>query len=122
MIFPTQKRIICIDESGDDCELFSVVLTQAGYEVKSATSFKSSLQFIENSQFNLCIANISLFRHGGFELLEEIRAVYPSIPLIICSPDARDSTREQAMQLGVQAFLTKPVDFDLLVETVAQLI
>lgn len=117
-----KKRIICIDESGDDCELFHIVLTQAGYEVRSARSFAESLQFIENSQFNLCIANISLFRHTGFELLEKVREIYPAIPLIICSPDARNSTREKANQAGAQAFFTKPINFDSLVETIAQLI
>ncbi|MDZ8052788.1 MAG: response regulator [Aulosira sp. ZfuCHP01] len=46
----------------------------------------------------------------------------PSIPLIICSADARSSTRQQAMQADAQAFFIKPIDFDLLVEAIAQLI
>lgn len=117
-----KKRIICIDESGDDCELFNIVLSQAGYEVRSARSFTESLQFIEDSQFNLCIADISLFRHTGFELLEKVREIYPAIPLVICSPDARDSTREKAIQAGAQVFFTKPINFDSLIETIAQLI
>lgn len=46
------KRILCIDNSKDDCELFGFVLAQAGYKVKSAQVAEAALQLIKAAQFD----------------------------------------------------------------------
>lgn len=122
MVSLIERQVLCVDDTEDDCELFSFVLTQAGYEVRSAQSVADALQLIENNNFNLCLFDLSLSDGSGFELLEKIQRINPTIPVIICSGDARNSTRTQAMQAGAQAFFTKPIDFDLLIATVAQLL
>ena len=122
MISFLKKRILCVDDSEDDCVLFSLILTEEGYEVESAQSFTDAAQLIETSVFDLCSFDISLQDGTGFELLEKVRAIAPSMPIIICSGDARGSTQEQVMAAGAQAFFTKPIDYDLLVKTIAQII
>lgn len=122
MIYSAKKQILCVDNSKDDCELFNFILTQAGYEVEIAQSLTEALQLLENNQFDLYLFDISLSDGTGFELLKQVRAIDLSIPIIICSADARESTRQQVIQAGAQAFLTKPINFDLLIETIAQFI
>jgi CheY-like chemotaxis protein len=116
----SKKRILCVDESNDDCELLSILLTQELYQIETAHSLVSALQLIESKPFDLCLFSITLWNRMGFTLQEEIRAIDPSIPVIICSSDARDTTRQQARQAGAQAFLTKPLDYDLLLKIIAQ--
>jgi CheY-like chemotaxis protein len=116
------KRIICVDDSGDDCELFHFILTRVGYAVESAQTFQEALQLIEKGQFDLCLTDISLDGGTGFELLERVHALNPAIPLVVCSADARDATRERALQAGVRAFFTKPIDCDALVDTITRLV
>jgi CheY-like chemotaxis protein len=114
------KRILCVDDTGDDCELFTLVLDEAGYEVMSAQSFADALQLIETVPFDLGVFDISIPDGTGLELLARVRKMNASIPVIMCTADIREATRQQAMQAGAQALLTKPVDIDRLVETVAQ--
>ncbi|MBE9053184.1 response regulator [Nostocales cyanobacterium LEGE 11386] len=122
MVSLTKKRILCVDDSEDNCDLFSFILTEAEYEVESAYSFTEALQIIKTRQFNLCLFDINLPDGTGFELLEKVHAINPSISIIVCSGNGDDFTHQQAMQAGAQAFLTKPIDFDLLVKTINQLL
>jgi CheY-like chemotaxis protein len=117
-----KKRILCVDDAEDDCVLYSLILTEAGYEVELAQSFGDALNRIENSLFSLFLFDLSLWDGTGFQLLEKSRVINPSIPVIICSADARDSIRQQVIQTGAQAFFTKPIDFDFLVESIAQIL
>jgi DNA-binding NtrC family response regulator len=122
MVSVAKKMILCVDDTGDDCELFNFVLTQAGYDVEVAQSMQAALQLFETHQFDLCLFDLSLSDGTGFQLLEKVQSIDPTIPVIICSGDARGSTQQQAMQAGAQAFFTKPIDFDLLIETIARLL
>jgi CheY-like chemotaxis protein len=122
MVSLMAKQILCVDDSRDDCELYDFILSEAGYRVELAQSLSDALQLIDSNQFDLYLFDISFLGGTGFELLEKVRAIDSSIPVIICSADARDSIREQAMQAGAQAFLTKPIDFNLLVATITQLL
>lgn len=96
------------------------MLTENGYAVKTVPSSTEALQLIRNDLFDLCLSDLSLSEGTGIELLEKVRAINPFIPLIICSADVRESTQEEALQAGADAFFTKPVDFDLLMKTIAQ--
>lgn len=120
LIAVSKKRILCVDDAGDDCELFSLILSEVGYEVESAQAFEDALQLIEKNRFDLYLFDISIAGRTGFELLKQGRTIDPSTPVIFCTADGRDSTREQALEVGAQAFLTKPVDIDYLVKTIAQ--
>jgi CheY-like chemotaxis protein len=115
------KRILCVDDSKDDCDLYSFILSEAGYVVELTQSFTDALQLIEGNKFDLCLLDISVLGDTGFEALQTIRAINPSMLFIICSADARDSIQQAAIQAGAQAFFSKPTDFNLLVATIAQL-
>lgn len=116
------KRILCVDDSKDDCELYSFILSEAGYEVELTQSFTDVLQLIDSHKFDLCLFDISVLGDTGFEAIAKVRAIDPSMLVIICSADARDSVRQGAIQAGAQAFFSKPIDFNLLIETIAQLL
>lgn len=116
----SSRRILYVDDSKDDCELLRIMLTENGYAVKTVPSSTEALQLIRNNLFDLCLSDLSLSEGTGIELLEKVRAINPFIPLIICSADVRESTQEEALQAGADAFFTKPVDFDLLMKTIAQ--
>ncbi|MCC5638827.1 response regulator [Nostoc sp. CHAB 5844] len=122
MVSSTAKRILCVDDSKDNCELYDFILSQAGYDVESMQSLSAALQLINSNKFDLYLFDISLVDGTGLELLEKVRAIDSSIPVIICSADTRDSIQEEAKQAGAQVFLNKPIDVDFLVETITQLL
>jgi CheY-like chemotaxis protein len=117
-----RRRILCVDDSQDNCELFSFILSEAGYEMESAQSISEGIKVAQSGNFKLFLVDLSLLDGSGFELVEQIRAFDPLTPIVVCSGDGRDSTRDEAMRVGVQAFLTKPIAPDLLTQTIAKIL
>jgi DNA-binding NtrC family response regulator len=58
----------------------------------------------------------------GTERIEPLQAVTPTTPIIIISGDVREANQAQALHLGAQAFLSKPVNVDEVAELIAELI
>jgi DNA-binding NtrC family response regulator len=118
----TKKWILYVDDSQYCTQLFSIFLSEAGYDVESAYSSIEALQLIETHQFNLCLFDLSLPDGSGLNLLEKVHAIHPSMPIIICSGYGDDSTQQQALLTGAIGYLTKPIDFELLVQTINQFV
>jgi CheY-like chemotaxis protein len=118
----TENKVLCIDDSQDNCELFSFILSEAGYQVEVAHSLSEAKQFLKNNQFSLCAVDISLPDGTGFELIEQIRLINPSTKIIVCSGDSRHCTQQQIEKANVQAFFRKPLDFEILLDRIAKLL
>ena len=58
----------------------------------------------------------------GLQLLEAIKKLFPAIPVMMVTANGDDERRKRAAEYGAAEFLTKPVDFDALKETVAALV
>jgi two-component system, LuxR family, response regulator FixJ len=52
--------------------------------------------------------------HSGLELLQRLRTIGSTIPVIIITADTSATTRSRAMRGGAHAYLTKPVSSDAL--------
>ncbi|MBD2258158.1 response regulator [Pseudanabaena sp. FACHB-2040] len=117
-----KPRILCVDSSADDCELLRFVLSDAGYEVEAVQTLAEGVQVALSSLPDLYLLDVYLPDGTGFDLVKRIRTLTPVAPVIICSADVRETTRQQATAVGVQAFMAKPVNLDVLTETVARLL
>lgn len=122
MVLPLKRKILCVDDSQDSCDLLSFILDDAGYEVEIAQSVTDGLQLAKCGEFKLYLIDLSLSDGTGFELIEKIRAFDQSTPIVVSSGDVRESVQDKAMQVGVHAFLKKPIDLDQFVRTIAELV
>ena len=122
MVLLVKKRILCVDDSVDNCDLLSFILDDAGYEVETAQSVTEGLQLALRGKFTLYLIDLSLSDGSGFDLIEKIRAFDRKAPIVVCSGNARKSVQDEAMRVGVQAFFTKPIDPDQFARTIAELL
>jgi CheY-like chemotaxis protein len=122
MVVPVKKRILCVDDSPDNCELLSFILEDAGYEVETAPSVTEGWQLARSGEFKLYLVDLSLSDGSGFDLIEKIRAFDRSTPIVVCSAYLRESVQDEAKRVGAQAFLSKPIDPDQFAKTIAELL
>lgn len=119
---PLKKRILCVDDNEDTCSILTIFLSQSGYEVTTASSFADGLNLAQTEYFDLYILDLWFKDGSGLELCQQIRAFDLFTPIVICSADVYESVQEQAIKTGAQAFIPKPLEFDLLLEIMAKLI
>ncbi|HEX8090122.1 MAG TPA: response regulator, partial [Blastocatellia bacterium] len=92
------------------------------YEVTVAASAVEALKRAMCEKFDLYLLDVRLSDGTGIELCEQIRAFDSKTPVVVCSGDVRESVRNQALMVGVQYFLKKPVALDYLHKTVDSLV
>jgi CheY-like chemotaxis protein len=64
----------------------------------------------------LILSDINMPGMTGLELLGRMKQVRPDLPVIMITAYGDDATREKAMTLGADEFVTKPIDFAVLKE------
>src|SRR5437660_4758586 len=119
---PQRARVLCVDDDHDTCEMVSALLKLIGCDVVTARSADEAREIITGGGFDLYLLDNWLPGGSGVELCRVIRASGDSAPVVFYSGAAYDSDRAEALGAGAQAYLVKPGDAGLLVETVRSLL
>jgi OmpR-family two-component system manganese-sensing response regulator len=118
---PATRRVLCVDDDEDICELVTFMLSQRGYEVVSADTPEEALRLAGRGSFGLLILDYHLPRISGVEVCRELRSRGDRTPIIFFTGEAHDREREEALEAGAQAYLVKPADIGILAETAERL-
>ena len=89
------------------------------YDVTVAESGFDALKILPRERFDLIITDINMPDINGLELIKFIREhpIHHKSPLIIISTDGSERDRDRGMRLGADAYLVKPFDPAVLLET-----
>lgn len=116
--------ILVVDDHADKVELICRRLTRRGFSVLGASSGAEGIALAHERKPDLVIMDVQMPGMDGHEAAsilkkdEQTRA----IPIIIVTADAQPVDRERAMAAGADAYMSKPVDFPCLLETIGQLL
>lgn len=114
-------KILCIDDEEDLRQDIVEELQDAGYEVLEAANGKEGLQVILNDGPDLVVSDITMPVMDGYELISSLRQNYPKyddMPFIFLSALADKENVLKGMKVGSDDYITKPIDFDILLAKV----
>lgn len=111
-------RILVVDDDPDILALLSTWLNNEGFEVITCESGEEAITQVSIIQPKLVITDLYMGGMDGMQLLTEIHNDNPLLPVIIFSGQAKIPDAIRATHLGSAAFLTKPVQKDVLLEHV----
>ncbi|OQX20789.1 MAG: hypothetical protein BWK76_00100 [Desulfobulbaceae bacterium A2] len=105
------ERILLVDDDQAIVDLETMMLKFLGYRITAMTGSKEALQLFQQTprDFNLVLTDMTMPGLTGAELSLRIHAIRPEIPIIICSGFSELIDGDKARELGIQAFLMKPV-------------
>ncbi|NMG06318.1 PAS domain S-box protein [Brasilonema sp. UFV-L1] len=119
-------QILAVDDDADNLELVTFVLEQAGASVISVSSATEALQRLKQTQFNILLADIAMPQMDGYTLLHQVRAMPPeqggATPAIALTAYAGEMNQQEAIAAGFQLHIPKPVDPEVLIEAIAQIV
>ncbi len=118
---PQAYRILIVDDSTTAIALNSSSLRQAGMVTRVATDPEQLMQQLVEFAPDLILMDMYMPTCTGLELAAVIRqqASYVSVPIVFLSGETNLQKQLQAMQLGGDDFLTKPIEAGHLVSVVA---
>jgi hypothetical protein len=121
----TQKleglRVMVVDDDARNLFVMTAALEQHGAKVISAISAKKALIKLTQEVVHLILMDIMMPEMSGYEAIQKIRSheTLKSIPIIALTAKALKDDREKCLAAGANDYLSKPVDYDALVNTVA---
>jgi two-component system, chemotaxis family, chemotaxis protein CheY len=116
--------ILIVDDYAPNHRLMSFVLEQSGYAVISASDGLHALDCLEGVQIDLIVTDLTMPRLDGLGLAARVRADarFSHVPIIMVTASGVETDQARATGVGVDAFLTKPVDSEDLARTVGQFV
>lgn len=114
------ERLLFIDDEQTVSEIGKRLLEELGYEVVAMTSSVEALDLFRAGpdRFNLVITDMTMPHLTGDQLTMELMKIRPDIPVILCTGYSRQISEKRAREIGIKAFLLKPVDKNDLARTV----
>ncbi len=116
----SRKRILCIDDHPDTCELLTYLLDAPGFEIVSVQNAADALKRIQGEQFDLCLLDNRLPDASGVEVCRKLRASAPQLPVIFISAAAYEEDIRRGLAAGASAYVTKPFEPDEVKRVVEQ--
>jgi len=112
--------IMLVDDEQTNIDLFATILEDAGYRTIGATTADGALKLLESNKPDLIISDISMPEMSGFEFYEKVQKIpeLRTVPFIFLTALSDRRHMIEGKELGVDDYLTKPVDIDELVTTV----
>ena len=116
-----EPRLLVVDDDPSIRELLTQELTEAGYLVRVATNGREALAEVRRDRPDLVVLDVMMPEMNGFDVAAVLKndPLTMDIPIVILSI-VQD--RERGIRIGVDRYLTKPIDTDLLFREVGALI
>lgn len=118
----TGKSILIIDDEEGLRDLLSEELMNCGFRPIVARNGVEGLDAILQNEPDLVICDRAMPHMSGFELLQRLRGTFPqysTLPFIFLTALTDERDMLAARDLKPSAYLTKPIDFNLLHKTIA---
>jgi len=88
VVKPVGLRVLCIDDNPDVLEVQKHILEASGYEVLLASNGADGISLAKGCEVDLAILDYEMPRMMGTEVAQRLRAMQPSLPIIIFSGGA----------------------------------
>lgn len=123
MLPRTRLKLLIVDDDPNTRALLGEALETRGACVRAASSARAARRTLVAWHPDLVISDVGMPHENGYELMRRVRRLPMdkggATPAIACTAYARAEDRARAMDAGFDALVPKPVDLDLLVDTIA---
>jgi PAS domain S-box-containing protein len=116
------SRVLVVDDGAENRELLSLVLAEQGLWVEDAENGRQALDKVAAGGFDLILMDMNMPVMDGYTAIKALRAQGSTTPIVAFSANAMKGFEDEVLALGCNGCLSKPIDIDLLVACVADLL
>jgi CheY-like chemotaxis protein len=119
-----RKKVLVADDIVGNRSLLVDLLEPLGFEVSEAQDGREALEKAEQLRPDLILMDMVMPKMGGLEATRRLRETpaFRQVPIIAISAGAGSTDQAQSVAGGANAFLSKPIDVDQLVEQIGALL
>ena len=108
-------NVLVIDDDKNIRTLISAILKAENFSVLTATNGEDAFVVMDKNHVDLIIVDIMMPKMNGYEFTETLRNSYPELPVLMISAKQLSEDRKKGFLVGIDDFMTKPIDNEELV-------
>lgn len=109
-----KKKILIVDDDFSLRSLMEVVFKDEGYSVSLAGDGISALKALEREKYDILLTDVNMPNVDGVELFNNVKKLYPQIPVIFISGYDHKNLAEKLLREGALYFFKKPLNLNIL--------
>jgi diguanylate cyclase (GGDEF)-like protein len=108
-------RLLIVDDVADNRAALSGRFAKGGFEIVEADCGTEALRLVQEQTFDVMLLDMTMPDMNGTEILRRIREKFSAslLPVIMVTPDSQAEDIIEAMRIGANDYLTKPIDFSI---------
>lgn len=107
-------KILVVDDEFEICSFLKSFFEERLYDVSTATSGEEALRKIEIEKPQVLLLDIKMPGKDGLQVLKEVKKKYPQVKVIMVTAVETSDKIEQAIKLGADNYITKPLSLEYL--------
>ena len=109
-----KRLILYVDDDREVLETFKIGLEARGYSMLMAESGDEGLELLKTNTPDLIIADLRMQPMNGFDFFQKVRkdVKWAKVPFFFLTAVDDFLAQKYGQKLGVDAYITKPVDMD----------
>jgi len=113
-----EARVLLVDDEEEFLDMLTQRLENRGLKVNAVTSGEAAVEQAGEKEYDAIIVDLAMPGIDGLETLARIKEKHPDMEIIMLTGHATVQTGIEAMKLGAEDFLEKPVDMNVLLEKI----
>jgi CheY-like chemotaxis protein/cytidylate kinase len=118
--FELPSRILLVDDEKEFVQTLSERLQTRKMEAAVAYDGEEALSLVESEEPEVMVLDLKMPGIDGIEVLRRMKSEHPNVEVIILTGHGSDREEVLAKELGAFAYLKKPVDIDVLSQTMKE--
>lgn len=118
-------KILIVEDVNESLELLKEIFETMGYYVFTARNGVEALEILKTEKVDAIISDVLMPKMDGFQFCREVKKIkhLKNVPFIFYTANYTDPEDEKfGLSLGADAYLIKPVDIQVLINTVEKLV
>ena len=103
------RTVLLVDDDRSILRTFARILQRAGFQTETAENGEEALKKIQTNSYDIALIDIVLGDSNGLDLLPKIKETSPNTIKIMITGADTNERRGEACKNGADAYLTKPV-------------
>ncbi len=114
---PVKARILAVDDSADSRMLLDMLLKRLGHEAEIVESGETAIEAVQKGRYDIVLMDVQMPGLDGYQTTTKIRRLrHPNhrLPIVALTANAMVGDSEKCFDAGMNDYITKPINVDLL--------
>ncbi|WP_319542451.1 response regulator [uncultured Pseudodesulfovibrio sp.] len=113
-------RLLIVDDETGFADVLCKRMKRRGIEACSAFSGEEAIRILRKRDFDIAIVDLKLEGMNGVEILKVFKLLVPQMPVIMLTGHGCEVARAACIKNGAVGYLSKPFDFNELLDMICQ--